>query len=155
MAAKIREIEETNPDLKGRQITRVGEPAIWGKQAGSSIGELFERERIYFERGINDRLNGKMQLHYRLSYDDDGYPMFQVFNTCRHWIRTIPSLVYDERYVEDVDSDGEDHLYDMTKYVLMRNPIVPPMKPAKKPKPYNPLDTDMENMDRYEFYRKY
>lgn len=157
VAQKIREIEETNPDLKGRQITRVGDPAIWGKQAGSSIGELFERERIYFERGINDRLNGKMQLHYRLAYDDDGYPMFQVFNTCRHWIRTIPSLVYDERYVEDVDSDGEDHLYDMTKYVLMRNPIVPPMKPAKKPKPYNPLDTDMEteHMDRYEFYRKY
>lgn len=155
VAQKIREIEETNPDLKGRQITRVGDPAIWGKQAGSSIGELFERERIYFERGINDRLNGKMQLHYRLAYDDDGYPMFQVFNNCRHWIRTIPSLVYDERYVEDVDSDGEDHLYDMTKYVLMRNPIVPPMKPAKKPKPYDPLETDGETIDRYEFYRRY
>ena len=30
--------------------------------------------------------------------------MLQVFNTCKHFIRTIPNLVYDESNVEDIDT---------------------------------------------------
>ena len=35
--------------------------------------------------------------------------MLYVFSTCKHLIRTLPALVYDEVDVEDVDTDGEDH----------------------------------------------
>ena len=45
--------------------------------------------------------------------------MLQVFDTCKHFIRTIPSLVYDDRHVEDINTDQEDHIYDMCRYVLM------------------------------------
>ena len=38
--------------------------------------------------------------------------MLYVFNTCHNFIRTVPNLVYDEKNVEDVDTDGEDHAYD-------------------------------------------
>jgi hypothetical protein len=51
--------------------------------------------------------------------------MFQVFNTCVNTIRTIPTLVYDEKHVEDVDTDGEDHIYDQCRYVMMDHPIAP------------------------------
>ena len=38
--------------------------------------------------------------------------MLYVFDTCKHFIRTVPNLVYDETDVEDIDTDGEDHIYD-------------------------------------------
>ena len=156
VALKIREIEAEDPNLKGRQIMRVGDPAIWGSQGGESIGALFERERVYFERGNHERINGKMQCHHRLTFDEDGYPMFYVFDTCKNFIRTIPSLVYSESDVEDVDTKQEDHIYDEWRYVCMENPIAPPVPRPKIVKPYNPLDTyDDVYEDPYEFYRRY
>jgi hypothetical protein len=35
--------------------------------------------------------------------------MLQVYDTCVHFIRTIPELCVDENDVEDIDTDGEDH----------------------------------------------
>lgn len=49
----------------------------------------------------------------------------QVFHTCKHFIRTLPALVYDSGNVEDIDTSQEDHIYDMCRYVLMENPISP------------------------------
>jgi len=155
VARKIREIEADDPNLKGKSILRVGDPAIWASQGTESIGALMERERVYFERGDNARISGKMQLHHRLAFDEDGIPMLYVFNTCKHWIRTFPALVYDERDVEDVDTDGEDHLYDAARYVSMRNPIGPRPNYKSKPKEYNPLETDTPELGRYEWYRRY
>jgi hypothetical protein len=57
--------------------------------------------------------------------------MFYVFNTCKHFIRCIPSLVYSETDVEDVDSDQEDHNYDEWRYVCMARPIAPRERPIR------------------------
>ena len=116
---------------------------------------MFEDERIYFDKGNNARIDGKMQVHYRLAFDGEGLPMLQIFKTCKHFIRTVPNLVYDETYVEDVDTDGEDHLYDMARYVCMENPMPAPVRKQEEPKPYNPLDTDIDTdkYDRYAWYR--
>ncbi len=59
--------------------------------------------------------------------------MLQVFSTCKHFIRTIPNLVYDESNVEDIDTRQEDHIYDECRYVLMENPISPPAAAAAPP----------------------
>lgn len=140
----------------GKQIFGVGDPAIWQSDGTESIGALMERERVYFEKGDHARINGKMQVHHRLAFDEDGRPMLYVFDTCKHFIRTVPNLVYDETDVEDIDTDGEDHIYDELRYVCMKNPISPRLRPVEKPRPYNPLDTDQDNQyDRYEFYRRY
>lgn len=109
VARAIKQIESEDPNIKDHKINRVGDPAIWASQGTESIGVLMERERVYFEKGNHDRINGKMQCHHRLAFDDRGMPKFQVFNTCKHFIRTVPNLVYDETNVEDVDTDGEDH----------------------------------------------
>ena len=155
VAAEIKRIEAEDPNLKGRQIHRVGDPAIWGSQSGESIGDLMERERVYFEKGDNSRLDGKMQVHHRLSFDDNGIPMLYVFNTCRHFVRTVPNLVYDERDVEDIDTDGEDHIYDELRYVCMENPIAPRPRKAPPLVVFDPLSSDEQQSDGYEFYRKY
>lgn len=155
VARLIREIEADDRNLKGRRIQRVGDPAIWGSQTGESVGALMERERVYFEKGDNARISGKMQVHHRLAFDDDGRPMLYVFNTCRNMIRTLPSLIYDEKNVEDIDTDGEDHCYDELRYVCMRNPIASRKPKEEKIPQYDPLSED-DHMDRrYDFYRRY
>ena len=158
VARRIKEIEEQDPNLRGREIHRVGDPAIWGTQGGEATGVLFERQRVYWERGDNARLDGKMQVHHRLAFDKDGRPMLYVFDTCRHFIRTVPSLVYDETHVEDVDTDGEDHAYDMLRYVCMKNPIAPRIKIRTEIPAYDPLDLWKDERQRayepYAFYRK-
>lgn len=156
VAREIKRIESEDPNLKGKRILRVGDPAIWGSQGGESIGDLMERERVYFDKGDNTRIDGKMQVHHRLAFDDEGIPMLYVFNTCRHFIRTVPNLVYDEKDVEDINTDGEDHIYDELRYVCMENPIAPRKKKAPPLVVYNPLDDEEEvARDRYAFYRKY
>lgn len=80
---------------------------------------------VLWNKGDHTRLPGKMQYHYRFAFDEYGDCMFQVFNTCREFIRTIPMLTYSETKYEDIDTDLEDHIYDECRYVLMENPITP------------------------------
>ncbi|MBQ6698690.1 MAG: phage terminase large subunit [Oscillospiraceae bacterium] len=156
VARRIREIEEADINLKGRKIYGAADPAIWGSQGTESIAALMEREGVYFDRGENDRLQGKMQAHYRLRFDENGVPMFYCFNTCRHFIRTFPGLVYDERHVEDVNTDGEDHAYDAFRYMLMMNPISPRPAETKKYPEEDPLDMFKEEREyrRYDWYKR-
>jgi len=43
-------------------------------------------------------------------------PGLFVFDTCRNFIRTVPSLPRDDKDIEDVDTDAEDHIYDEVRY---------------------------------------
>lgn len=109
IASMIREIESQDNNLKGRDIIGIADPAIFEKSHGFSVAELMEKQGIYFNRGDHTRIAGKMQLHYRFAFDTNGWPMLYVFNTCKHFIRTIPTLIYSESNVEDVDTRQEDH----------------------------------------------
>jgi hypothetical protein len=160
VAEEIRRIEAEDVNLKGRDIFGVADPAIFnstGAHTGESIATLMDAAGVYWEPGDNNRVNGKMQIHHRLAFDDEGKPMLYVFNTCRHFIRTIPALVYDETDVEDVDTDGEDHIYDELRYICMRNPMPAPVKKATPLIVYDPLDLNagQQKYDDYEFFRRY
>lgn len=103
-------------------ITGYADPAIWSKDRGESIAEIMMKEGVHWIKADNDRLNGKMQLHNRFKFDDEGYPMIYCFSTCTHSIRTIPNIPYSETKVEDVDTESEDHAYDEWRYGLMSRP---------------------------------
>lgn len=152
---EIERIEHEHEWLKGKRIHGVADPAIWDESHGISIAEHGEKHGIYFEKGKNDRLNGKMQVHYRMRFDENGIPMMYVFSNCKAFIRTIPTLIYDANRPEDVDSKLEDHCYDEFRYLCMENPLKPVKIPDKKPKVYNPLEDDDIKVDRYAFYRTY
>jgi hypothetical protein len=141
-ARRIREIEQTDPLLRGRTITGVADPAIFDESRGESIAAMMERSPYFLHwfPGDNTRLAGKMQFHYRLAFDAEGRPMLQVFNTCRHFLRTIPNLVYSTADVEDVDTAQEDHIYDECRYVLMENPLSPRGRVPAPPPADDPLD---------------
>ena len=113
---------------------------------------LMERYGVYFERGDHARIAGKMQIHYRMRFDDIGECKLQVFNTCPHTIRTLPTLVYSQIDVEDVDSAQEDHLYDVLRYICMRRKISPPVVEKKVIDPFDPLEQRMEYRPKYYGY---
>lgn len=155
IARKIREIEGEDLNLKGKRIIGVADPAVFAddRGAGTSIASLMEREGVFFGKGNHERLSGKMQLHNRLRFDENGIPMFYVFSTCRHFLRTVPALVYSRTDVEDVDTNGEDHIYDELRYVLMEYPITPKPAAPKTVSEFDPLEMN-RRYGRYDFYSR-
>lgn len=125
VARKIREIETTDENIKGRRVWALADPAIFAQDGGESIADMMAKEGVFFDKADHTRIAGKMQMHYRFAFDEEERPMLYIFNTCRHFIRTIPALVYDDTDVEDIDTDTEDHIYDECRYVCMANPIPP------------------------------
>lgn len=152
IARKIREIESEDINLKGRKVYGIADPSIFDESRGESVAEMMERERIYFEKGDNTRIAGKMQLHNRLSFDENGIPMLYVFNTCKHFIRTFPELIYSQKDVEDIDTDGEDHIYDECRYVAMAHPINPPPASRSRLPMYSPLDIEEQDKAASRWY---
>lgn len=126
--AEIRRIEDTHPWLKGRDIQGVADPAIWDTSRGESIYETALKYRIYFQRGDNRRIPGWMQMHYRMAFDEEGYPMMYIFSTCRAFLRTVPGLLFSDTDVEDLDTRQEDHVADESRYFCMSRPIAPQQK---------------------------
>ena len=122
---EIHRIESEHRWLKGKHIIGVADPAIFASDGGEAISETASKCGVYFQPGDHQRIPGWMQMHYRLAFDANGYPMMYVFANCKAFIRTIPTLIYDEHKVEDLDTDGEDHIADETRYFCMARPIKP------------------------------
>lgn len=157
IASEIKRIESEDPNLKGRRIIGIADPSIFDESRGESIAAMMERSPnfVYWSKGDNTRLAGKMQYHYRFAFDEDGRPMFYCFSTCKHFIRTIPTLVYDDKHVEDINTDQEDHIYDECRYVMMDKPIAPRKNVLQELPKYDPLDRwgSETKRDKYAFYR--
>ena len=142
--AEIHRIETEHPWLKGRKIQGIADPSIWDAETGESIADTAMKHQVFFVPGDNKRIAGWMQCHYRLAFDENGFPMFYVFKNCKHFIRTVPLLQYDEHKPEDLDTDGEDHIADSWRYMLMSRPIKPRI-PTKKDEYYkNPLNVYLD-----------
>lgn len=123
--AEIARIEKVHPWLRGKRILGVADPAIWDVSRGESIADTAIKYGVYFTPGDHERLAGWMQCHYRLQFDENGYPRCYIFSNCKGFIRTIPLLQYDKYKPEDLDSDGEDHIADEWRYLCMARPIAP------------------------------
>ena len=78
------------------------------------------------DRSPRSRINGKLELHKRLSFDENtGEPKLKIFSHCKNLLRTLPLLPTDRNNPEDVDTDAEDHAYDALRYGCMTRPIHP------------------------------
>lgn len=122
----------------------VFDPAIWKHEPGNDASltgaeimqnrwkELHPRkpgqpqERPFnLQQADNNRITGWLSLRDYLKpfhRNDTLTANLQVFSTCPELIRTLPSLIYDEHKVEDLDSDGEDHAADAIRYGIMSRP---------------------------------
>jgi len=122
---------------------RIADPSIWhprpegrrGESRGVTIQEDMASEGVFFIKADNDRLQGKMQVHKRLRIEEDidnetgeivtEHPVFQCFNNCHHFWRTMLMMRESTRNPEDVDTDQEDHIYDEFRYFCMSRPVRP------------------------------
>lgn len=150
--ALTEEIIEMTPENElFRLHYAVFDPAIWQKKGENDQGisgaermksrwrELMkERNRtrpidlpplpqeLTLKRGNNERVLGwNMLREYLKPYveEDIVTAKLQVFPQCKDYIRTLPALVYDKNKVEDVDTDGEDHGPDASRYGVMDRPV--------------------------------
>ena len=105
--------------------------STWAKRGdvGPSIAETMIREGCKWrpsDRSPRSRVNGKLELHKRLSIDEKtGEPKLKIFNNCRNLLKTLPLLPTDKHNPEDVDTHAEDHAYDALRYGIMSRPVHP------------------------------
>lgn len=135
VADGILEREKKGDDSGGRPIYEkidfgVLDPAAFSSDGGPSIAERIGTRKVYFHHADNARvgqrgaMGGWDLLRARLEGDDEKLPMLYFFSTCTESIRTIPALQHDEHRPEDVDSDGEDHAGDETRYACKARPWI-------------------------------
>lgn len=149
--AEVARIEHTHEWLRKKSIRGWADPAIWITEgtSGKSIADVAASHGVYFDKGTNDRINGWAEFHNRLYFDEQGKSMFYVFANCKSFIRTIPTLVYDEHKVEDLDTEGEDHIADESRYFFVANPLKPRIRlPRVRMLPQN------DPLEMYESTRK-
>jgi len=138
---------EINRLSEGETYTwSVADPSIFAKQGmvdkggGETIAQNFARHGIVFIRGSNRRVDGWQLMHQYLYCDEINNPKIIYFNTCFNSIKTIPSLIYDEHKVEDVDTKAEDHAADTDRYMLMS------LKESKGDRPKTDIEKKLEEI---------
>lgn len=140
--SEIARIEREHPWLRGREILGVADPSIWDGSRGKSAAQVAKEHGVYFKPGVNDRVPGWMQIHYRLHFDEEGRCKLYFFKNCEAIIRTMPLMMYDEHVPEDLDSDLEDHACDELRYFCMMRPIAPVAETEKRVIVNDPLSDD-------------
>jgi hypothetical protein len=112
----------------------VADPAMFAEDGGPSIAQRMMSEDVIFRPADNKRvpqrgaMGGWDQVRARLQGDGDGNPMLLMFSTCRDLIRTLPAMQHDTLRPEDLDTEGEDHAADETRYACMSRPFVRDVK---------------------------
>ena len=120
---EIARLEKEHPWLQGREIIGVADPSIWDVSRGESVAEVAMRHGIFFSKGDNRRISGWMALRNRLAFDKNGRAGLYVFENCKDFIRTMPGLIYSKSHPEDLASDGEDHIADESRYLVMNRVV--------------------------------
>lgn len=100
--------------------------------AGIPIAQQYVDAGIPVRRAMNARVDGwaRVREYLRPVETPSTIPGeeptvrvgLKVFSTCTNFIRTFPMLVHDQKNPEDLDSDGDDHLADALRYLLMSRP---------------------------------
>lgn len=132
VAAGIKERSGTE-----KYVYSVADPAIFAEDGGPARSEVFARNDIFFKPADNKRIGktgamgGWDEMRQRIR-GQDGAPMLYVFDTCRDFLRTIPTLQHDPMRAEDLDTNSEDHIADEARYACMSRPWVPVSRPKQK-----------------------
>lgn len=140
--AEIARVEREHPWLRGREIYGVADPSIWDGSKGKSAAQVASEYGVYFKPGVNARIPGWMQIHYRMRFDDNGYCKLYFFDNCEAIIRTMPLMTYDDHVPEDLDSSLEDHACDELRYMCMCRPIAPTADAETQTIANSPLSDD-------------
>lgn len=97
--------------------------AIWDSENGPSIASDMAGAGVLWEKADKSpgsRKQGWEQIRKRLTGAARPAPREEpglfVFSTCTYFIETVPILPRDDKDLDDVDTDAEDHVGDETRY---------------------------------------
>lgn len=114
VARRIKKIEEHDERLGYEYRNNIADSAIFSETGTESIARAFRAEGIAWResaKGKGSRINGAHRIIDLLMAD-----RLKVFDSCTHWIRTVPALMPDQDNLEDVNTKMEDHAWDETMY---------------------------------------
>jgi hypothetical protein len=137
LAETVREMTPTDEKID----YCVADPAIWGDKAhhankeglkGESGAETMQEIWDGFTtiiKGDNNRITGWGRMRELMTpianADGTYWAKFTVSPACKDFIRTVPILIHDDKKVEDIDTSGEDHAADESRYAVMSRPEKP------------------------------
>lgn len=126
-AIRLRDLED---EKQGFHISYgLADPSIFAEDGGPSIAESMLAGGCQWARADNKRIPGWEQIHLRFQAD---VPLLYFSEACEHTIRCISSVQHDENKPEDLDTEGEDHIVDETRYACMSRPMLTD-RPIAKP----------------------
>ena len=117
VAELIRSIEKANEWDVHRAFL---DPQCWSEHGGQPIFELLGGHKMRWEpwpKGKGSRIQ-QLQVCHEFLKVVNGKSRFRTMRRCKHFIRTVPHLPLD-RTGQDIDTQAEDHLYDMWRGLLM------------------------------------
>ena len=138
------DLERNTAAQRAKVMSGVADPSIFAEDGGPSIASRMADRGVFWRPADNTRVgrNGAMggwdQVRARL-IGDEKKPALYVFSTCLDFIRTFPAAQHDEDRIEDLMTDGEDHICDEARYACLSRPYVRPLPP----------DADLPEPDRY------
>jgi hypothetical protein len=124
IAEEIKKIEKRN----GFKNVKPGpaDSSIFDAENGVCIADDMKKRGVKWtkaDKSPGSRVNGLEALRKMLKAGlkrPMEEPGLFVFDTCTHFIRTVPVLPRDAKKPDDVDTDAEDHVYDEARYRCMQ-----------------------------------
>lgn len=105
--------------------------AIYNVTDEESIGQNMEKEGVFWtpaDKRPGSRKNGWELIRDRLdavvNREKADMPGIYIFDTCRDFIRTFPSLPRDSKDPDDVDTEAEDHIADDVRYQVLSSDYI-------------------------------
>lgn len=114
VARRIKEVEKHDERLGYEYSQNIADAAIFSEIGTESIDRAFRQGGVAWResaKGRGSRINGAQRIVDLLMAD-----RLKVFDSCKHWIRTVPLLMPNQNILEDVDTTMEDHAWDETMY---------------------------------------
>lgn len=100
--------------------------AIYDVKEGKSVASVMSTcgvDWLHADKGRGSRVAGWQHLGGMMK-EARSFPMeepaFFAFQTCRQFIRTVPTMARNVTDPDDADSEQEDHMGDMVRYRVMR-----------------------------------
>lgn len=124
-----REIKKIRRELGLKKVLyTVCDPSMeqkTGHGRGESYMETLRRHGIHAVKGDNDRRNGWARVHTLLRINPLTGEPWLTFEPdgCRYSIRTLPLQMSKKTDPEDIDTTGDDHAADETRYFAQSRPL--------------------------------
>ena len=124
-AKKMKAVEDEEV-WGGRTRPGPADNAIFSSEPGkpSIADDMCEHDMVFTrsDKSPGSRVMGAGLMRTRLEATAQGsieYPHIYFFSICYNSIRTLPNLENDKNNPEDIDTKGEDHIWDVVRYKLL------------------------------------